>query len=173
MKGIACLVLLHCGIFDPSMTASGRSRLIDLLATPLRCPLCPKSGDPIANRAGAVRVGSTLIRLARIPPSASPDRPAIRRACSRLMSSTSSSAVMRLSPSNSRGVRSDPRTRRCRRWIKTQSPFKAACPFLPGADISRTRWLRLVAFYSQMAKRRAGCAMPSTELFRGRIFGVQ
>src|SRR5262245_66551955 len=68
-----------------------------------------------------------------------------------------------------RGVRSDPRTRRCRRWVKTQSPLSK-----PHVRFSREQTLvapaKLVAFYSQMDERRAGCAKPSTELFRGRIF---
>src|SRR5262249_57642595 len=32
---------------------------------------------------------------------------------------------------------------------------------------------KLVAFYSQMGERRAGCAKPSTELFRGEFLGVE
>src|SRR5262249_50674702 len=47
MKGIARLVLLHCGIFDPSMTAMGHPRLIGTLPRSLTCPLCPKSGHSI------------------------------------------------------------------------------------------------------------------------------
>jgi len=44
MKEIARLVLLHCGIFDPSMSALGHFRQIGTPLTLTGCPLRPKSG---------------------------------------------------------------------------------------------------------------------------------
>src|SRR5262245_23547957 len=42
MEDDATLSPLHCGISVPSMSVLGHLRLIDMLATPLRCPLYPR-----------------------------------------------------------------------------------------------------------------------------------
>src|SRR5262249_6424487 len=39
------VILLHCGISKDPLSAAGHSRLIDMLATPLRCPLCSAARD--------------------------------------------------------------------------------------------------------------------------------
>src|SRR5262249_14519361 len=49
-----------------------------------------------------------------------------------------------------------------------KSALKAACPLLAGADIGRTRWPSSLL---SVRKWMSGSAKPSTELFRGRIFG--